>query len=332
MRAAKCHDLDYIDFLIASPRTFSCTEAARVQPESPHAPAHDSFTRLLHRLEPEPGALWREAEPLVEKAKGVLVIDDSTLDKHHARKIDLVTRHWSGKHHEVVLGINLITLLWTDGDRKIPVDYRIFSKADGKTKHDHFWEMLLMAKGRGFSPRYVLFDGWYASLENLKQVRDHGWHWLTRLKGNRQVTPEDRVGRSLDAVAIGASGRVVHLRGYGMVLVFRIDAPDGVAEYWATSDLTMEAGVRRQHAESGFAIENYHRELKQNCGVERSQSRSERAQRNHIGLALRAFLRLEWHFYRTGVSGFEAKLRVIRDAVRSYLGRPWITLTNPPIA
>jgi hypothetical protein len=132
--------------------------------------------------------------------------------------------------------------------------------------------MLLIAKGRGFSPKYVLFDGWYASLENLKQVRGHGWHWLTRLKGNRQVTPEDRVGRSLDEVAFGDSGKVVHLRGYGLVLVFRIDAPDGVAEYWATGDLTMDAGVRRQHAELGFAIENYHRELKQNCGVERSQA------------------------------------------------------------
>ena len=327
MARPKVSDADFIDFLIATPRQATATEAQRTQPAGAARPAaHDAYTRLLHRLEPDPEALWEEAEPLVVKAKGVLVIDDSTLDKPHARHIELVTRHWSGKHHEVVLGINLITLLWTDGDRKVPVDYRLFSKADGKSKHDHFWEMLLVAKGRGFSPEYVLFDGWYASLENLKQVRDHGWHWLTRLKGNRQVTPEDRACRALDEVAFGNGGRPVHLRGYGFVLVFRIDAPDGAAEYWATNDLTMDAGVRRQHAESGFAIENYHRELKQNCGVERSQVRSERAQRNHIGLALRAFLRLEWHFFRTGVSGFEAKLRVIRDAVRSYLGRPWITL------
>jgi hypothetical protein len=332
MNAPRCRDLDYIHFLVASPRTCSCTEAARVQPDAPRAPAHDSFTRLLLRIEPDPDTLWREAEPLVERVRGVLVIDDSTLDKPYARHIDLVTRHWSGKHHGVVHGINLITLLWTDGDRKIPVDYRVYSKSDGKTKHDHFWEMLLMARGRGFSPRYVLFDGWYASLENLKQVRDHGWHWLTRLKGNRQVTPDDRIPRSLDEVAFGPAGRVVHLRGYGMVLVFRIDAPDGVAEYWATNDLEMDAGVRRQHAEMGFAIENYHRELKQNCGVERSMARSERAQRNHIGLALRAFLRLEWYFFSTGVSGFEAKLRIIRDAIRGYLDRPWITLPTPPTA
>jgi len=94
----------------------------------------------------------------------------------------------------------------------------------------------------------------------------------------------------------------------------------------------MDAGMRRKYAEMAFAIENYHRELKQNCGVERSQSRSERAQRNHIGMALRAFLRLEWHFFNTGVSGFEAKLRVIRDAVRSYLDGPWITLPARPTA
>ena len=187
MNAPRSTEFDYIDFLVATPRTCSCTEAARVQPDAPTAPAHDSFTRLLHRQEPDAETLWSEAKPLVVRRRGVLVIDDSTLAKLYARKIELVTRHWSGKHHEVISGINLITLLWTDGDRKIPVDYRIYSKADGKTKNDHFWEMMLMAKGRGFTPEYVLFDGWYASLENLKQIRDNGWPWITRLKANRDV-------------------------------------------------------------------------------------------------------------------------------------------------
>ncbi len=121
-------------------------------------------------------------------------------------------------------------MLWTDGDRKIACDYRIFDKdRDGLTKNDHFWEMLLMAKARGFAPRCILFDSWYASLENLKQVRDYGWIFLTKLKGNRKVTPEDRRKRELDEVAISASGTVLHLQGYGMVRVFRIDAPNGVA-------------------------------------------------------------------------------------------------------
>ncbi len=332
MNVPRCDEFDSLNFLVTAPGPVSWTEAARVQPEHPLAPAHDAFTRLLTRLEPDPEPLWNEAEPLVEKARGVLVIDDSTLDKPYAKHIALVTRHWSGKHKKPVRGINLITLLWTDGDRKIPVDYRLYSKVDGKTKHDHFWEMLLMAKARGFAPKYVLFDSWYASLENLKQVRDHGWLWLTRLRGDRVVSPEDRRARPLDEVAVSVTGTVLHLRGYGMVRVFRIDAPDGDTEYWATNDLTMDAGMRRHYAEVSFAIENYHRELKQNCRVERCPARSERAQRNHIGLAVRAFLRLEWHFFSTGVSGFEAKLRLVREAVRIYLARPFLNLPEPSTA
>ena len=322
----RCTDEAYIQFLAASQGVVSCTEAARVQPHSHFAPAHDAFTRLLNRLEPDPEALWAEAEPLVKKARGALIVDDSTLDKPHAKHISLVTRHWSGKHKKPVRGINLITLLWSDGDLKVPVDYRVFNKLDGKTKHDHFWEMLLMAKGRGFSPKYVLFDTWYASLENLKQVRHYGWHWLTRLRGDRVVSADDRRARPLGEVAVSADGTVLHLRGYGLVRVFRIDASDGDTEYWATNDLGMEPGMRRHYAEVSFAIENYHRDLKQYCGVERCQARSQRAQRNHIGMALRAFLRLEWHFFTTGVSAFEAKLRLVRDAVRSYLARPSFTL------
>jgi putative transposase len=146
------------------------------------------------------------------------------------------------------------------------------------------------------------------------------------------VTPADRIARSLDEVAIAASGTVLHLRGYGRVKVFRIDAPDGDTEYWATNDLAMEEMVRRQGAEVSFAIENYHRELKQFCGVERCQVRAGRAQRNHIGMSLRAFLRLEWHFFTTGISLFEAKWGLVREAVRCYLARPFITLAKPPTA
>ena len=111
-----------------------------------------------------------------------------------------------------------------------------------------------------------------------------------------------------------------------MVQVFPIDAPDGDAEYWATSDLKRDAGTRLAQAELGFAIENSHRDLKQNCGVEQCQARSERAQRNHIGLAIRAFLRLEWHHFTTGISGFLAKTNIIVAAMRLYLAAPSIRL------
>src|SRR3954468_14884555 len=81
MTAPRCTVLDYIDFLVATPKLVCATEAARVQPDRPHRPAHDAFTRLLHRLEPDPETLWQEVRPLVPRQGGSLVLDDSVLDK-----------------------------------------------------------------------------------------------------------------------------------------------------------------------------------------------------------------------------------------------------------
>lgn len=326
--AVKCRDTDYIDFLIASPRYFTCTEAAKVQPDSNQPPAHDAFTRLLHRLEPDPATLWEEARPLIRRKGGLLVVDDSTLDKHYAKKIELVTRHWSGKHKRVVSGINLITMVWTDGDRVIPCDYRLFDKAkDGLSKNDHFATMLGEAKARGFEPECVAFDSWYSGMENLKAVRARGWTFLTRLKVNRKVDLNRQGYRAVAETAISPEGTIVHLEGFGSVRVFKVVSRDGDIEYWATNDLAMDELSRLARGDQCWAIENYHRGLKQCCGVERAQVRAARAQRNHIGLSIRAFLRLEHHFYTTGISWYEAKTRIIREAVRAYIANPVYNLT-----
>jgi hypothetical protein len=316
-----------VDFLVASPHAVSGTEAARTSPRRPTAPAHDAFTRLLHRLEPDPATLWQEVCPLVERRRGVLVVDDTTLDKPYARKIALVHRHWSGKHHAVVDGINLITLLWTEGESLIPCDWRVFDKPnDGITKNDHLGAMLLMAKQRDFTPECVLFDSWYASIANLRLIRDLGWRWLTQLKRNRLVNPDRTGNRAVRDCAIAAAGTVVHLKDYGMVKVFRIVTPAGDTEHWATNDLGMDEGERLKSAEFSWGIEVYHRALKQECGVERAMVRAGRAQRNHIGMAIRAFVRLEWHRLRTGIGWGRAKEGIIRHAIRSYRARPWYTL------
>lgn len=313
----------FIDFLIASPLQVTATEAQRTQPLSDDSPAHDAYTRLLHRLEPTSEALWIEVQQEVRRSSGVLVLDDTVLDKPYARTMDLVHHMWSGKHHRVVKGIDLLTLLWTDGDRHLPCDYRIYDKPnDHKTKNDHFGDLLRVAKERGFAPECVLFDGWYSSLENLKLIRSLGWCWLTRLKSNRRVNP-DRTGlRAVSACEIAATGTVVHLEGYGFILVFRIVAKDGTTEHWATNRLEMDEGERLRLADASWRIEEYHRGLKQTTHVERCQCRVGVAQRGHIGLALRAFVVIERYCFRTGINWLSAKWQIVREAVRAYRNRP----------
>ncbi len=329
MNPAKCTEYDYINFVIATSSAYSCTEAARVHPRDDPPPAHDSLNRLLYRLPTDSEALWREAHPFVNKTQGVLVIDDSTLDKPYAQKMELVTRHWSGKHKQVVSGINLITLMWTDGDSHIPCDYRLYNKDhDGLTKNDHFHALIATANDRGFAPECAVFDSWYSSLKNLKTIQKYQWHWLTQLKSNRQVNLNRQGNQPVSKLPISDKGTIVHLKGYGLIKVFKIVSKNGNVEYWATSDLSMNELFRLKYAELSWAIEEYHRGIKQFVGVERCFARKAVAQRNHIGLALRAFLRIERHRFLTGISWFEAKTSIIRDAVRAYLAEPLYTL-NP---
>ncbi len=275
MNPPKVTDEDYINFIIATPREVTATEAGRVQPESKDAPAHDAFTRLLSRLEPDAETLWLEAGTQIDLQSGILVLDDSTLEKPYSEFNALVYRHWSGKQKAVVNGINLMTLLWTDGVRCVPIDYRVFDKdTDGKTKNDHFQDMLLKAFERGFNPELVCFDSWYASVENLKLCRAVGWHFLTRLKSNRQIRVS---GGSLQAASeaglCGGDGTICWLKGFGEIKVFRVRVTDDASEYWATSLRAMTEPEREARAKAAWRIEMYHRALKQQCLIERAQCR-----------------------------------------------------------
>src|SRR5215211_2523882 len=53
MNPPKADELDYVHFLIAAQKVFTCTEAARSAPEKLDPPAHDAFTRLLRREPPQ---------------------------------------------------------------------------------------------------------------------------------------------------------------------------------------------------------------------------------------------------------------------------------------
>ena len=347
MNPPKVDDLDYIHFLVAAQKEFTCTEASRSHPDGEDAPAHDAFTRLLQRRPPDTEALWQEAEPVVDRGEGLLILDDTTLDKPYANKIEHVTWHWSGKHGEVVKGINLLTLLWRGSSKEasskeasskeesreahVPCDFRLYRK-EGKTKNEHFREMVETASDRGFDPKCVVFDSWYSGLDNLKKIRGLGWTFFTRLKKNRKVNPDNTYNRQIREIDIPEEGRVVHLKGFGFVKVFRTVSTDGDAEdgeeterkvqYWATNDLEMTEEKRAELARRAWGVETYHRRLKQHCGVEQSQHRSAQAQHNHIQLSIRAFLRLELHRIETAISFYEAKAAIIRDAIRAYLANP----------
>ena len=188
---------------------------------------------------------------------------------------------------------------------------------------------------RGFDPEIALFDSWYSGLDNLKKAKALERTFLARLKKNRKVNPDDSFNRRIENVPIPEDGRALHLKGFGLMKVFRTGSTDGDAEektaeedetetgqYWATNDLEMTEGRREELARRVWGVETYHQRLKQYCGVERSQHQSIQAQHNHIQMSIRAFLRLELRRVQTALSFYESKTAIIRDAIRAYLADP----------
>ncbi len=87
----------------------------------------------------------------------------------------------------------------------------------------------------------------------------------------------------------------------------------------------MQNWARLGLAEQTWAIENYHRGRSSAAGWNDATAREpgEAATATSTSMAIRAFLRLERHFYATGVSWYEAKAwQIVRGAIRAYIANP----------
>jgi hypothetical protein len=317
MSGHKCTEEIYQAFLQASSTRYTALALSEV---SPKELSHDSVSRWLGAQDFRPRDLWSFVKTGVQLDKpGVLIIDDSVLEKPRSKKIELVRSQYSGNSHRPVAGIGLVNLLWhsTETKEHIPVDYRIYDKSvDGKTKNVHFREMLELAKNRGLNPEAVAMDCWYSSLANLKLIRSLGMHFVCGLRSNRTVN-----GKPIKEQKIPAEGLIVHLRGFGTIRVFQLMTKNGHTDYigtsleWATRDeIKALVGAR-------WSVEVYHRELKQTCGIECCRSRSGRAQRNHIFLAISAwFEQFKRRCYST-LSFYQQKWNVIKRAISAEMRR-----------
>ena len=213
MQNKMCKEM-YCQFLLAAQNNFTMTAMA----ETINTMAHDKINRWAEETKLTPAILWEYSSRLVEKKPGYLVCDDTIIEKDFGQEIELTSKHFSPSDGKYVNGIDITSVLWSDGNCHIPIDFRIYAPPlDGKTKNDHFQDMLRSAKTRGLQPKAVLFDSWFASTDNLKTIARYGWTWITELKKNRIINH----GQHLEDLTIPKEGLIAHLRGYGWVKIIK---------------------------------------------------------------------------------------------------------------
>ena len=321
----------YIEYLISTPVNYTCSHLA----EHLEGVSHDAITDYLQRDKLTAHSLWELVQPLLKDSEAAyLLVDDSVQNKQYSRKIELVKKQYSGAAHGLVRGIGIINLVHSDGNEFYPIDYRIYApEADGKTKNDHFREMLLRAKSdKRIKARTLLFDSWYASVDNLKLIVRLDMFFVTTLKENRLVSLSKEGGyihlQEIEWTEQGLrDGVVVKLKEVPFkVQVFKVVATNGDIEWvmtnhpegtFTTSDIQNENALRWQ-------IEQLHRELKQLTGTEKCECRKARSQRNHLACCYLAWLSLKVKAHQWGKTLYAAQHDLLSDYLRAQLRDPRI--------
>jgi Transposase DDE domain len=290
---------EYTLYLLSEQRRSSATKAGAAYENS----TRYSFQWFLENSETSPELLFRETSQHMQLVGGVLSIDDSVEDKHFSviGKAHFVDRFWSGRHKKVVVGIDLLTLFYTDVHWvKMPVNWRIVDKASWKTKNDYFLEMVSETLNWWIQPRVATGDSWFASQDNMKFFIKRKIGFLFALKSNRQASDETRQYKALSEYMIPEEGRVLHLKDVGFVRIFQKNDLLYAYHDASTTD-TIDKGTLEKVTQKDFEeihachwhIEEYHRALKQVCNTDKHYFRNKNTIINHIYCSLRAFCILE---------------------------------------
>ncbi len=321
---------DYIEYLISTPVNYTCTNLAKHL----EGVSYDAVTDYLHRERLTASHLWEQVKPLLKDSQeACLIVDDSVQAKKHARKIDLMKRQYSGNEGGLVQGIGVVNLVHSDGEDYYPIDFRIYAKdTDGKTKNDHFREMVLSAKqDKNIQAETVLFDIWYSSWQNLKLVNTLNTVFFTTFKSDRMVSlskKDDYIHRNEidwtdERLSQGVSIKLkkVPFR----VHLFKVVAPNGDIDWIITnSDASRTTDDVQNENAKRWQVQQLHRELKQLTSIEKCQCRKQRAQRNHIACCYQAWLALKLRATSLGKTLYATVHDLLYEFLRAELREPRI--------
>ena len=195
------------------------------------------------------------------------------------KKAEAVSYVWDSTAGKVVFGMNVVLLIWTDGERKIPIGLRIWKKG-GRSKVKLAKDLLRVARKNGLSPEYVLFDSWYAATELLNLLDQFGWKYIGGVKRNR-LLDEERIDKLFHH-------RFGRRTGYLRKVDHQVLIVKNGKKYYLTNAVTQTSRQIRLAYKRRQQIEETFRLLKQEFGWGKCRARTKKAQKADLHLGLYA--------------------------------------------
>ena len=296
----------YTDYLITSTKYTTATGLSRL---FNNRFSHDQVTRFLNSQELDNKKLWSFIKPFlrsVEKDSSVLIVDDTILEKPYTDESEINTYHYDHSKGRSIKGINVVNLIHETEGTRLPISMSIVHKdklveqngkqhrKSSKTKNELFREQFIMP-----------------------------------LKVNRKVSlhdpsnPENREYVSVESLKLQEDKPVkVWLKGYSKPLllakqVFKNkDKSTGIL-YLVASDLTASYSCMTIAYQRRWAVETYHRSLKNNTSVCASPTKTIKTQCNHIYASVMAFVKLEVISIKKAVSQYALKSQLYLKGIQT---------------
>jgi hypothetical protein len=316
----------YSDYLISS---FSYTTATGLSgmldglvPVSQGTFSHDKVTRFLGSEAFDAKKLWQSVKPLVrkyERDEGVLVVDDTIIEKPYTDESTLVCWHYDHSKGRSVKGINLVNVIYESGGVRLPVNYavvekdqRVWDEKKGKevrksstSKNEQVRLMLKACVQNRIKFRTIIADTWYSAAATMTFIAQKlERSFLLPLKSNRKVAlskheKEQGQYQAVSSLALeqGQTYQVwVEQCSFPLLLtklVFRNeDATEGTL-YLVTNDLTLAADQMDTLYQRRWSVEEFHASIKGNTSLAASPTKSKRTQLNHVFASIYSFVKLE---------------------------------------
>jgi hypothetical protein len=339
----------YSDYLLSS---FSLATATGLASLVDQAYSHDQITRFLGQACYDQKQYWQTVKPVVrqvEQDDGLLLVDDTLEEKPYTDESDLVCYHYDHSQGRNVKGINLVNFIYhvsTPGGEEvsIPVSYEVVTKPelyqDPKTgkykrrsqisKNELVRQRLkILSQINQLRFKYVVNDIWFSSKDNMNWIKQElGKEFVMAVKDNRLVALSEQDKQQGRFVALAdldlkpGQGRLVYLKGveFAVVVAKQVfinqDGSTGTL-YLVSSETSLTYDQLTTIYQKRWNVEVLHKSLKQNALLERSPTKTIRAQSNHIFAAMVAVTKLECLKLSHQTNHFALKSKLYLKAIKA---------------
>lgn len=339
----------YSDYLLSSFKLVTATGLSQLLDKGY---SHDQISRFLAQCKFTQKDFWGLVKKLIRKVESdfaILAIDDMIMEKPHSTENAMIAWHWDHAKGRSVKGINILNFLYHSAlpngqGISLPAAFEIIEKTEqfydakakkvkrrsATSKNELLRNRLrTLVQLNRLKFKYVVWDTWFSAKQNFEFVHHKlQKFFVAALKVNRLVA------LSKEAKLQGQFTRVEQLdlqsnRSYKVwikgldfeVLLTKqvFNNQDGSCGelYLVTNDLSLTYEATCTIYQKRWNVEVFHKSLKQNAGLEKSPTKYERTQANHIFAAMIAFCKLELLKLKENVNHFALKARLYLKAIKA---------------